>query len=303
MGKLDLSRIRNTRSRDSVPKAETPATSSSNFDVTNLSQFRPPEGLFAKSSSAKSPPAMPPLPLPPPPRAPEKPPPPPAPPEITAEQHQKNIVLANTYLEQFPEKLEKYASRKPDKMKPQDLASFIETVRYEVTTTNRLEAVGDFVKPALGMYEKVLASQGIRAQGVSMLAESPDFMDTVKATVLKFFGDSAILHVEPERKLLWLLLTATFAAHTSSGGSNTSAPGAPPVAAGTLLDPSVNTPAAPAPAPPAPTTYDMRISEEMPRSIARDLGIAVPDKKESAPAETDELISALERVNAEYNDL
>lgn len=162
--------------------------------------------------------------LPQPPQAPAKQPPTPPtptpqtepqPPPISEKDHRKNIALANTYLSQFPDKLEKYQSRKPDKMKPDELVEFIDTLRFEITTTNNLQNyISSVAKPMLLLYEKVLTeSAGLKVSGISAMADSPDFQETTKAVILKYFGNSIVTQTEPEMKLIWLIVSATFAAH------------------------------------------------------------------------------------------
>lgn len=133
-----------------------------------------------------------------------------------AKEHHKNVVLANTYLGEFPQKLQKYQARKPDKMKPEELLSFIETLRFEVSTStgDLTSYINSVAKPMLAMYEKILIqSAGLKVTGLSAVADTQDFQETTKALVLKYFGNSIVAQTEPEMKLIWMIASATFAAH------------------------------------------------------------------------------------------
>lgn len=133
-----------------------------------------------------------------------------------AKEHHKNVVLANTYLGEFPQKLQKYQARKPDKMKPEELLSFIETLRFEVSTStgDLTRYINSVAKPMLAMYEKILVqSAGLKVTGLSAVADTQDFQETTKALVLKYFGNSLVAQTEPEMKLIWMIASATFAAH------------------------------------------------------------------------------------------
>jgi hypothetical protein len=194
---------------------------------------------------------------------------------------QKKKLLIDLYLREFPEKLKKYKTRKTDKATDDELDSLIKELQTEVNSTSNIGMVTESAVYALQLYEYIMAEYvGVNVTGVSAIANTPEFQETLKATLLKYVGGSLISVCEPEMKLIYLLLTASF---VTNAGHNMAATRGTPT---TVPAPHQ----VPAPAPmPAPTSGPAQ--EQAPRL---DLWALTPTK----PSATD-----LTKLNDEFQDL
>jgi hypothetical protein len=114
---------------------------------------------------------------------------------------------------EFPDKL-KHHNKDFSKMSDQELLDTNKKFQQEIISTNTLGVLTESSKQLLVLYEYLMSDlAGVNIKGFSKLGDSPEYKDCVKAVLLKYMSSSLVQIVEPEYKLIYLVLSTSLVCH------------------------------------------------------------------------------------------
>jgi hypothetical protein len=126
----------------------------------------------------------------------------------------KIIGLLHLYIAEFPDKLKTYKGKNFHKMTNKELLNIKDIFKKEVNTSNNLSMAVESSVKLLELYEYVCCDfMQVNIKGISKLGESQEYKDCVKAVLMKYFDKSLISCIEPEYKLMYLVISNTLLCH------------------------------------------------------------------------------------------
>lgn len=133
---------------------------------------------------------------------------------LTENERYKLIALCQLYISEFPDQLDKYKTKKLNKLCDQDLINFKIQIQKEATTSNTLNMLSQHSHKILEFYEYAMCDiMNVNIRGVSKMTQGEEFNQTFKAFLLKYMGDNLINSVEPENKLMFMIISNSAIAH------------------------------------------------------------------------------------------
>jgi hypothetical protein len=99
-------------------------------------------------------------------------------------------------------------------MSDQDLVDHKNIFQKEVSTSSGLTWAVDMSKNLLQMYEFAMVNMlDINISGVSKLGDNPEYNQCVRSFLMKYMNTSLVSQIEPEYKLMYMLLSTSLICH------------------------------------------------------------------------------------------
>lgn len=99
-------------------------------------------------------------------------------------------------------------------MTDEKLQETLQLMKRDASTSNSLNMAVAASGKALELYEFMMCNYAnINIKGVSKLQESTEYQELVKSTLLKYMGTSLVSTVEPEQRLMYLIISNSIMCH------------------------------------------------------------------------------------------